>query len=212
MSVVQSNVNAEDESKQSLTENKSPESITGLPPADVSGLDAAKAGWLNLDSLAAADASITSGTMPPPVVLPPEEKKGRGRPRKDGTAGTPSAQAPKRSHKASPPAAQAVINAEARASAEMIVSVMDMFIGVVGGEQELDEATLARDEALRDGTIAAWDKYLVSKGATLPPWAEVAVMSLAYSSRAFRSPTGKEKAAFLWQRTKNWFGSLLNRG
>ena len=209
----ESTVTDENESKQTLTgKNNSPaENITGAPPAAVSGLDAEKQAGLDLGKIAATDSAFTPGAAPPPVAAAPE-KRGRGRPPKDGTAKAGAAQVSKRSHKASPPPAQAAINAESRASAEMIVGIMDMFVGVVGGLQELSPEEAARDEALREGTIGAWDKYLVSKGATLPPWAEVAVMSLAYSSRAFRSPTGKEKAQFLWQRTKNWFGSILNRG
>lgn len=87
----------------------------------------------------------------------------------------------------------------AKANAAMIVSAFDLINNVISGNEYK-----SADEA-RAGLHGAWTAYLHSTGAALPPWVQVAVISVLYTAPAFATDTGKGKLSGLWNKAKGWW-------
>lgn len=127
------------------------------------------------------------------AVMPGEEsrpeKRGRGRPRKDG-ADT------RRSHKKKSPA-QA--ESEGMASAQLIVGALDLVRRGIGG------AECPENVELRAMTVEAWREYLAQNNWEVPAWVQVAVISSMYVAPAFSTPAGSGKISGMWARAKGWW-------
>lgn len=126
-----------------------------------------------------------SATMPKPEAT---EKRGRGRPK----GSTKKAAAVK---SVSP----AVKEAQGVASAEIVVSSLDVLRKAVSAG-ECPEAP-----ELRAATVQAWAEYFELNGWEVPPWVQVSVISIAYVSPAFTTETGKGRVSGLWAKAKGWW-------
>lgn len=162
-----------------------------------------------------------SDNPPPDTVagVDAEKKRGRGRPRKNPES--PKIDAAKRAaHDAAaragaipPPTPE--YSTDAIVGAGLVMQSLDFVRQVVSnGEVDKDlqgDELLARQQ-IRSATNDAWVQYLDSCGAKLPPWALVTVTSMVYIAPALKTPSGREKIGFAWERAKKWFKKRLGWG
>lgn len=180
-------------------------------------------------------ASITPDELSTPIKVidnpPPdnvsgtdaEAKRGRGRPRKDGSAAKARDYAAERARaaankagiKTAPVAATPEqVNADAIAGAALIVQTLDFMRSTISSgevDKDLTPEQAANSATTRAATEAAWRQYLESTNAKLPPWALAVITSGAYLLPAFRTPTAREKLGFAWLRCKEWFTKRMRR-
>lgn len=127
------------------------------------------------------------------AVMPDEdsrpEKRGRGRPRKEGDV--------KRSHikKKTPTQTEA----QGTASAQLIVGALDLLrAGISGGE-------CAPNVEMRGMTVDAWREYLAQNNWEVPAWVQVCVISSMYVAPAFSTPQARGRLSGAFAKIKGWW-------
>ena len=86
----------------------------------------------------------------------------------------------------------------ATASAETVVSILDITRNIIGGNE------LQPSPEVREGCIKAWAVYLQTKNMQLPPWVEVVLLTSVYVAPAFASERSRGFFSRTWAKLKLW--------
>jgi len=145
---------------------------------------------LKIDGIVSPSAPTEGAVMPEGNAIPEATgKRGRGRPRKEGSA------APRKSSK---PSAEEVTTA-AQANAAIVMKALDLaLMGVSGGE-------FSGDATMRALTEASLTEVMEEQGVELPAWARACVFGAIYSSAAFATPKAKSRLSGWWAKGKAWY-------
>lgn len=157
--------------------------------ADISPEESAKA--------LIADAPKPDATKPPPTMVPDDSlvKRGRGRPRKDGSS-------PKSATTKTAVQTGAAKKAEAEVSAKMLNTLFFGLCGVIGGDDLLPE----KEEAKTLDSVLS--TYLESTEYSPPPWI---VLIGAYSQYMISKWTKPEARKATYSRFAKLRGFLSNK-
>lgn len=138
------------------------------------------------------------------------EKRGRGRPKKDGSAPTknPGNKNGSRLGPIQPSAEQlnsAALDAQRQAAAAFVVSAVEMSGYALGGE----DALMLPPE--KTGMVAVYDAYLKAKNINdIPPGVALCLITGQYYARVLATPKAKPKVAGIFFKLKNKLKGLKN--